>query len=165
MAAQSSRTHLYLRTWSLCLELSSPIYSPNSLPHLLQVFTQRSSSHWGLPSPSYLKCQPHSPQFFYLYPPCFIFPPYYLSLFSILYTLIYLTYEVNLLHHNMNSMRARIFVCFVHCYTPEPRNTSNKYLLNEWTNPSLGHLNSQDKRPRDIDIRGSPRKHFSQITL
>lgn len=33
----------------LCLEGFSPRYIHGSLPHLFQVFTQMSSSQWGLP--------------------------------------------------------------------------------------------------------------------
>lgn len=34
-----------LRTSSRCLALSSPVHSPDSSPHLLQAFTQKSPSH------------------------------------------------------------------------------------------------------------------------
>lgn len=32
-------------------------------------------------------------RYFYFYPPCFIFPPYHLLVFNILYTLLYLIYD------------------------------------------------------------------------
>lgn len=77
-------------------------------------------------------------QHFPLYHPCFIYPPYHYLVYHI-----YLPISIMRLISSTTIWTpwARIFVCFVHCSTQGPRYTSNKYFLNEKTNPSLGHLN------------------------